>query len=313
MMNSAATPDTSRASSHPSSPLRRVRRPAPVAAVACLPPVRASPVQPALRDPRTGALTLQHPHSCQSAHNPASGAAGERAVQPEEASLRSNPEASAASASGQTGLANGASSPSHCGDDGAVSETLHTQQTVPASCQQPAAAEAYRIGRLWVDERFVACRLLSLVALAKQLMSLPATGRQGDAQVAPVTHIWLCCRMATRAGLLILSSQHLMTPMICVVVLLQGEHVANACSALVAFYAVSLWETMSDHVASPLLDVFAERLQVRIAGISSAIIAAVAWPGKRLDSALLARASLLADRSCSSSRQMSHQKCKLNE
>lgn len=101
--------------------------------------------------------------------------------------------------------------------------------------------------------------------------------------------------------------------MICLVVLLQGEHVANACSALVAFYAVSLWETMSDHVASPLLDVFAERLQVRIAGISSAIIAAVAWPGKRLDSALLARASLLADRSCSSSRQMSHQTCKLNE
>ena len=46
---------------------------------------------------------------------------------------------------------------------------------------------------------------------------------------------------------------------------LQGEHIANACSALVAFYAVRLWETMPADVAPPLLDVFAERLQVRAA------------------------------------------------
>ena len=191
VMNGAASLDASRASPPPSPPSRRVRRrPQPMAAVAHLPPVRASPVQPALRDPRTGALTLQHPHSYQLAHDPASQSAGEGAAQPAEASLRSNQDASEASASGH------ASSPSHCGTDGVISATSHEQQTMPSSCQQPAAAEAYRIGRLWANERFVACRLLSLVALAKQLMSLPATGRQGDAQVGPKTHsltLLSCC------------------------------------------------------------------------------------------------------------------------
>ncbi len=71
------------------------------------------------------------------------------------------------------------------------------------------------------------------------------------------------------------------------VMALQGEHVANACSALVAFYAVSLWETMSAEVASPLLDIFAERLQVRFACISSVLTAATAWrPGQRPDPSL---------------------------
>ena len=42
----------------------------------------------------------------------------------------------------------------------------------------------------------------------------------------------------------------------------QGEHIANACSSLVAFYAVRLWETTPD-VASPSLDVFTEQLQVQ--------------------------------------------------
>jgi len=187
-VNGAANPETSSASSPPSSRLRRVRRPASAAAVAQLPHVRASPVQPALRNPVTGALTLQRPDNCQRVQNPASSAAGKTAKQPSEPSSRSSPEAATASFSGQAGLANGASVPSHCGNDGVVSKTPHEQQTVPTSCQQPAAAEAYRIGRLWEDERFVACRLLSLVALAKQLMSLPAMGRQGDAQVRPISH-----------------------------------------------------------------------------------------------------------------------------
>ena len=184
-MNDAASLKTNMALSPPTSPSRRVRRPAPAAAVAHIPPVRASPVQPALRDPQTGALTLQHPHSFQPAHNPASGAASERAAQPPEDSPRSYPEAATASASGRSGLANGVTSANQHDGGGAISGLLLEQQTVPMSCQQPAASEAYRIGRLWAHERFVASRLMALVALAKQLMSLPTTSRQDDAQVSP--------------------------------------------------------------------------------------------------------------------------------
>ena len=181
LINGAASLETSRPPlSPPSSPSRRVRRPAPMTAVAHHTPVGTSPVQPALHPP-TEALTLQHPHSYQPAQIPASAGAREGAAQPP-GFARSATEAATAPASSQADVATEVQDSDQRRNGGFVSEMASEEQTLPTSCQQPAASEAYRIGRLWADERFVACRLLALVALAKRLMLLPATGQQGDAQ-----------------------------------------------------------------------------------------------------------------------------------
>ena len=156
--------------SPPGSPVRRVRRPAPLAAVPHLPPIHSSLVQPAVRDAQTGAVIVQHPASCRFRRRVASATA-EDAPQPLQQNVSSASEPADATANGQP-------------DSGTTSKRLQHQQTVPGSCQQPAAAEAYRIECLWMDEHFVARRLLALVALAKQLMTLPAPGCHDDAQAS---------------------------------------------------------------------------------------------------------------------------------
>ena len=151
-----------------------------------LPPVPASPVQPALYDPQTGAVTLQHPTSFHAAQQLASAVSAEDGLQPPQTSY-DNSEAPGASNSAQAGHVDGTSvNRAITGYGGIEPEVVQSQHAVPGSLQQPTAAEAYRIACLWTDERFVARRLLALVALAKELMSLPAPSWLGDAQARSV-------------------------------------------------------------------------------------------------------------------------------
>ena len=172
----------------------RVRRPAVQAAVPRLPPVHASPVQPAACDPRTGVLTVQHPSSFQSTQSStAIGAPQEPApvAVHEQGSTTGDYEDSVDEDAGSTHEA--ISGVDSSGPVDLNEQQGHPYNQLPAPQARPAADEAYRIARLWADQRFVARRLLVLVALAKRLMSLPEPHR-GDAQAGVRARMRVCSR-----------------------------------------------------------------------------------------------------------------------
>ena len=152
---------------------RRVQRPTVQTAHLHLPPLRVSPVQPAARDPDTGVLTVQLPSSFPSAQPGTAASAAQQAQDVMAAEQHSTPQNSSASTSDTAGSTHGPpSSIASSVPIGSHEDSASREQQLPAPGTRPAASEAYRIKRLWTNPRFVARRLLTLVALAKRLMSL---------------------------------------------------------------------------------------------------------------------------------------------